>query len=142
MSMRQQSFSPGHAGAGALLHDSLDQDAGASRSGTSPYTIAVPLTASIMPGTSMNTDLNCILWPDAAAAAAAAVQEAEAAADAEANEEVENLLESYFMQIDRTYNRLKTLQEFMACELAHDPCCSHVPWSQVLLRSVFRALGL
>ena len=42
--------------------------------------------------------------------------EAEAAADAEANEEVENLLESYFMQIDRTYNRLKSLQEFMACE--------------------------
>ena len=50
------------------------------------------------------------------AAAAAAVAEAEAAADAEANEEVENLLESYFMQIDRTYNRLKSLQEFMACE--------------------------
>ena len=45
----------------------------------------------------------------------AAVAEAEAAADAEANEEVENLLESYFMQIDRTYNRLKSLQEFMAC---------------------------
>jgi hypothetical protein len=51
----------------------------------------------------------------AAAAAAAAVQDAEAAADAEANEEVENLLESYFVQIDRTYNRLKSLQEFMGC---------------------------
>ncbi len=52
--------------------------------------------------------------------------EAEAAADAEANEEVENLLESYFMQIDRTYNRLKSLQEFMACEL-ETPACSADP---------------
>lgn len=26
---------------------------------------------------------------------------------------MENLLESYFMQIDRTYNRLKSLEEFM-----------------------------
>ena len=59
-------------------------------------------------------ELHCC-GTDAAAAAAAAVQDAEAAADAEANEEVENLLESYFVQIDRTYNRLKTLQEFMAC---------------------------
>ena len=62
-----------------------------------------------------STHVNCHC-ADAAAAAAAAVAEAEAAADAEANEEVENLLESYFMQIDRTYNRLKSLQEFMGCE--------------------------
>ena len=32
---------------------------------------------------------------------------------------MENLLESYFMQIDRTYNRLKSLEEFMGCAA----CC-------------------
>ena len=52
------------------------------------------------------------------------MQEAEAAADAEANEEVENLLESYFMQIDRTFNRLKSLQEFMGCALGVLPPAS------------------
>lgn len=49
----------------------------------------------------------------AAAAETAAVAEADAVLDADAAEEVENLLESYFMQIDRTYNRLKSLEEFM-----------------------------
>ena len=48
-----------------------------------------------------------------AAADAAAAADIDAALDAEAAEEVENLLESYFMQIDRTYNRLKSLEEFM-----------------------------
>lgn len=35
--------------------------------------------------------------------------EFDAEADAEATEEVENLLESYFIQIDRAFNRLRSL---------------------------------
>ena len=35
--------------------------------------------------------------------------ELDAEADAEAQEEVENLLESYFIQIDRAFNRLRSL---------------------------------
>lgn len=82
-----------------------------SRPSTGLRTRSAFSTGSGIP-TESSLDSDPVAAAAAAAAETAAVAEADAVLDADAAEEVENLLESYFMQIDRTYNRLKSLEEF------------------------------